>query len=58
MWRYIVEETRKRRTAEKVASARKQDNVGKCGKEFHKFKGHEDGKMDGTSRKEVRGQKC
>lgn len=60
MWRCLVEETRRRRTEEKVAPAREEglENAGKCGKKLHKFKGHEDGgKLEGASRKEGKGKK-
>ena len=59
MWRHVVEETRRRRTEEKAASAREegQQNTGKCGRKLHKFKGHQDGKLEGASRKEGKGKK-
>lgn len=53
MWKHVEEETR-RKTEENAGSAREegQENVGKYGKKLHKFKEHEDGKLEGTSRKE------
>lgn len=58
VWRHVVEEIR-RGTEVKVASARAegQENAGKCGKTLHKFKGHEDGKLEGASRKEGKEEK-
>lgn len=53
MWKHVVEETR-RKTEDNAGSTREegQENAGKCGKKLHKFKGHEDGKLEGASRKE------
>lgn len=57
MWKHVVEETRRRRTEEKVASAGEEGNAGKCGKKLLNSRARM-GNWRGHPEKKERGKKA